>query len=373
VRQPVEVRGEATDLNLAYWSLLLRGTGAGSTALAVVVQSGEEPVEPDGVFLTWTALPPDGEYELVLSARDHAGHEATATVAVNVDRTRPAPPAGFTGEVEPGGAAFLRWLPGSEPDLAGYRLLRGGVVAHELAPDATTARDQGLFEGRYDYTLVAFDRAGNESTPAGPVSLVIDTTPPDAQLLRPRVGARVAGVVQIVGTAASADDFREYRLLVAIAPPPSLPLLLRSSPVSTHAALLAQWDTTPVADGTEATLLLEAEDTTGNIARVSVTVLVDHAAPAAPQGLVAAVTGEDVELTWQPNDEPDLLGYVLLRDGTPIGASGSAGGTDLRELALPGTSFLDAERPDGSYSYQVVALDTAGNASPPSPPAAALI
>ncbi|HUP24048.1 MAG TPA: CARDB domain-containing protein [Thermoanaerobaculia bacterium] len=373
VRQPVDVRGEATDLNLASWSLLLRGAGAGSTGLAVVLQSGEEPVGPDGVFLIWTALPPDGEYELVLSASDHAGHEATAAVAVNVDRTPPAMPAGFTGEVQPGGGAMLHWQPGSEPDLAGYRLLRGGVVAHELAPDAATARDQGLFEGRYDYTLVAFDHAGNESTPAGPVSLVIDTTPPDAQLLRPRAGERVAGVVEIVGTAASADDFREYRLLMAIAPPPSLPMLLRSSPVPAYAALLGQWDTTPVADGTEATIVLEAEDTTGNVARVSVTVLVDHTAPAAPQGLVATVTGDDVELTWQPNGEPDLLGYVLLRDGTPVGAAASAGGTDLRELALPGTSFLDAERPDGSYSYQVVALDAAGNASPPSPPATALI
>jgi flagellar hook assembly protein FlgD len=373
VRQPTEVRGEATDLNLASWSLLLRGAGAGSTGFAVVLEGGEEPVGPDGVFLTWAALPPDGEYELVLSASDHAGHEATATVAVNVDRTPPGMPAGFAGEVEPGGAALLRWQPGSEPDLAGHRLLRGGVVADELGPDAATARDQGLFEGRYEYTLVAFDHAGNESTPAGPVSLVIDTTPPDAQLLRPRSGERVAGVVEIVGTAASADDFREYRLLMAIAPPPSLPVLLRSSPVSTHAALLGQWDTTPVADGTEATLVLEAEDTTGNVARVSVTVLVDHVAPAAPQGLVATVTGDDVELTWQPNGEPDLLGYVLVRDGTPVLTSGSAGGADLRELAVPGTSFLDVDRPDGTYSYQVVALDAAGNASSPSPPATALV
>ena len=371
VREPLAVRGEASDANLGSWTLSLHGVEGAPAGFTVELGHGEEGVAANGALLTWAALPPDGRYELRLLVRDLAGNETVAGVVVEVDRTPPLPPQGFAGTVEPGGAAVLRWHAGLGPDLAGYQLLRNGMVVSEPPANATSATDAGLFEGRYEYTLVAVDRAGNASEPAGPVALLLDTTPPEIELLRPRTGERVGGVVDIVGTAASSDDLHEFRVLLASASTPAEPALIRRSPVPTRSDLLGQWNSAGVPDGSGASVVLEAEDIAGNVARVSVAVIVDHGAPAVPDGLAASVTGDDVDLTWQPNSEADLLGYVLLRDGAPVVSS--SGDADLRSVALRESAYRDLDLPDGAYAYQVLAVDQAGNVSGPSAPVAAAL
>ncbi|HVS66651.1 MAG TPA: FlgD immunoglobulin-like domain containing protein [Thermoanaerobaculia bacterium] len=374
IREPVAIAGEASDANLASWTLTLAPAGGGGAP--VELASGVTPVDAGDVLLTWAALPPDGEHLLRLTVTDHAGNQSIDSVTVAVDRAPPAPPTGFAGTVE-GDDVQLSWQTSPEPDLAGYRLTRGGVVVAELGATETSAIDGGRFEGRYEYRLVAFDHAGNESSPAGPVSLVIDTTPPNASILRPRPGERVSGSVEIVGTAASAEDFLEYRLLIAVSPPPAEPILLRRSPAATTSGVLGLWDTSGAPEGEEVGLTLEAEDTSGNVARVSIVLTVDNEPPAVPEGLVASVAGDgagdDVDLSWQANVESDLLGYVLLRDGVTIDALGRPTGGDLRDVALTGTSHRDADRPDGTFSYRVIAIDRAGNASAPSAPALATV
>src|SRR5262249_43330518 len=66
----------------------------------------------------------------------------------------------------------------------------------------------------------------------------------------------------------------------------------------------------------------------------SVTVGVGNTAPPSPPtGLAAEVERSDVQLTWNPNPEPDVVGYVVLRDGERIGTS-----------AAP--AYLDPGRPN---------------------------
>lgn len=87
--------------------------------------------------------------------------------------------------------------------------------------------------------------------------------------------------------------------------------------------------------------------------------LADSATPAAPLGATVAGTKALAVVTWQPNPESDLAGYLVFRaasaDGpwTPVSAL----------LARP--YFQDAAPPAGAV-YAVRAVDTSGNRSPSS-------
>jgi Tol biopolymer transport system component/fibronectin type 3 domain-containing protein len=86
----------------------------------------------------------------------------------------------------------------------------------------------------------------------------------------------------------------------------------------------------------------------------------DVVAPAAPTGLVAAVEGPDVALSWTPPFDADVARYVIVRDGAAIASSTAA-------------QHRDVGRPNGRYRYQVRAVDGAGNESTPSDEAVAIV
>lgn len=81
----------------------------------------------------------------------------------------------------------------------------------------------------------------------------------------------------------------------------------------------------------------------------------DTFAPAAPQSL-AAIGGQGViNLIWEPNSEPDLAGYIVLRGEAPDGTLQRLTPDPIRE-----TTFADrTARPGVRYVYAVVAVDTA--------------
>ena len=100
-------------------------------------------------------------------------------------------------------------------------------------------------------------------------------------------------------------------------------------------------DTNTVFDST--TIAARADDTTP---------------PATPTGLTAgAPTANRIPLSWQPSaDDVQVADYEIYRDGgqTPIGTSAT-------------TTFTDTGlEPDHNYTYAVIAVDNAGNASAPS-------
>jgi large repetitive protein len=66
-----------------------------------------------------------------------------------------------------------------------------------------------------------------------------------------------------------------------------------------------------------------------------------------------------ITLNWSgATDNVGVTGYRVFRDGVQL-------------AEVSGTSYVDTTvSPDTSYSYTVVALDAAGNVSPPSAPAA---
>lgn len=88
--------------------------------------------------------------------------------------------------------------------------------------------------------------------------------------------------------------------------------------------------------------------------------------PPPPSRLDALPEGNLVRLLWEPVPAADLAGYVIFRaegDGAPV---------RLTPQPVADTFFSDTTVTSGRrYRYSVVAVDAAGNASPPSPEAVA--
>ena len=88
----------------------------------------------------------------------------------------------------------------------------------------------------------------------------------------------------------------------------------------------------------------------------------DKFAPAVPTGLSTVPGTRSIELVWNRNTEKDFASYRIYRDGKKIADGATA----------PSYSDRDVQ-PKVKYSYQVSAIDTAGNESAKSPPADAVI
>lgn len=367
VKAATPVAGTASDANFLDYRLEV-APGAAASGGWVEVGRGGQPV--DGGLLDWKALPPDGEHSLRLVVRDRAGNQSEARVALTVDLTPPAPPAGLAAERVGHDDVRLTWAANGEGDLVGYHVLRNGQrqTAAPIAP--TRFDDLDLAHGPYRYTVTAVDRAGWESAPSAPADVEVDLVGPEVRIALPGAGSAVSGRVAVRGTAYAPRDFAEYRLSVGAGDGGGGWQLLRRSPVPVSDAVLGEWDASGLADGAPYTLLLEADDLAGNRAEARVAVTVDHRPPGRPEGLTATVEGADVLLAWQPVPDDDLAGYLVYRDGVLLGGEGAE---DLRALAIAETASADRARPDGTFVYQVAAIDRAGNLGPASDPAEATL
>ena len=94
--------------------------------------------------------------------------------------------------------------------------------------------------------------------------------------------------------------------------------------------------------------------------------------PHAPAGLETVPGGatpvdRSIDLSWRPNTDPDLAGYIVYRQ--EIDSKGVAAGTATRLNPIPvvGPAYRDHTAIAGHrYAYYVTAVDTAGNESGPS-------
>ncbi len=367
VTGPGPIRGSVTDASLGAWLL---EAAAGAPAAAYQwdpIASGRSTIE-DGVLGDWSPLPPDGLYTLKLTASDKVGLKADARVSVVVDTTPPATPTGLAAGVtrvsDTHGSVRITWTPNTEPDLAGYLVRRDEAELHAGIQESAVWDDGERLEGRYVYSVVAVDRAGNRSAPAR-LPVRIDVTPPAVSFSSPAEGAAVSGAVEVRGTAYSADDFAEYRLLVGAGDAPSSWTLVQRSTVAVAAARLGEW--LALVDGTYR-LALEAEDTNGNAARATRGVVVDTKPAAAPvlTAVVKEATPADaLRPEWEPSASTDVVGHLVYRNGRLANATSLVLG-DLSGYVVPGRAYEDRSLPDGTHCYRVVALDRAGNSSQPS-------
>ena len=179
------------------------------------------------------------------------------------------------------------------------------------------------------------------------------------------------------GAEATPLAFNVYRLTPkpqAAAPPAGKPAAAPAVPVKPEAPVnptpltAAKLDLPGVTMGTEQCFAVRSVHVIQTVAiesDASPTACVtptDVFPPAAPQNVGLVLLDAAIELVWDAGSEPDIAGYTVLR--------GDAPGDTLRPLTpspIRESTFRDATvRPGARYIYAVVAVDKAGNASPPS-------
>ncbi len=359
INEPFDINGTVNDPFLQEYILEIAGAACSSAANWSVLRTGTQTIE-NGTISSLRPLPADGAYCIRLSAFDFLGNTSEAQVSFTIDTTPPSAPS-LSGSLAPGSGVSLAWQGNTEPDLAGFNLYRNTKKINTRLISETAYLDQDLTEGEYTYTVRAVDLAGLESGDSNEVVFTLDLTPPAAIIDVPRDGSVVRDYMDIKGRAYSADDFREYRVFCGFGENPESWQMLRRSPVPVSYGVLVRWDAAYLADGLY-TIRLEAEDLNGNINVTTVSVTVDNTPPAAPVLLTAAADGSIVDLAWKANVEPDLAGYLVYRGGQLANEDGPLVG-DLVPYLLTGLAFEDADVPDGTHAYYLVAMDLAGNMS----------
>src|SRR5581483_9978552 len=122
-------------------------------------------------------------YQYTVTAYDAAGNvspsSATASITTS-DTTPPTVPTGLTATAVSGHEIDLSWQSSTDNvGVAGYALYRDGAFL-TLITSANTYADTGLPDGTsYQYTVTAYDAAGNVSAPTNPVgAFTPDVTAP---------------------------------------------------------------------------------------------------------------------------------------------------------------------------------------------------
>jgi chitodextrinase len=279
-----------------------------------------------------------------LPATSPVATPAAAPAPAEPDTAPPTQPQNLeaTGSPE---AATLAWTgSGDDVGVEGYEVLRGEErVARVAIPQA---RVTGLRAGeRYCYSVVAFDAAGNRSQPSATACVVVpDVTPPTPPAA---LAAALASPAEVkLEWAASTDD-------VAVA---GYEILRGDEVVGTAREPRARLS--GLRPGRRHCFSVRALDAAGNRSgRVepACVAVPDVTPPTAPSGLALQARPGRVDLRWEPaSDDVGVAGYEVLRDGAVVARSAHA------SAAESGLS------PARRYCYSVLALDAAGNRSPPS-------
>jgi len=289
-----------------------------------------------------------GNQAVTLTVRDVASKTATDTMWVNVtaDAIPPVADAGPGRRIDLGQQVALDGSASSDNVAVAIftwtfvdgspQTLSGSSVAYTF----TTV-------GNATVTLTVTDYAGNFDSGLTWVDVVADVLPPVAN-----AGADVTialGDTVTLDGSGSSDNVGVVNFTWVVQETSEV---LYGSPVGYE----------PAAGGT-LTVELTVSDAAGNTATdvLLVTVVApDTTPPATPTGLTAAAADPGaVVLSWSPNGEPDLAGYLVFRlnaDGNPV---------QLNAVPMTGTTYADAGlEPGRTYRYVIVAVDDSGNASP---------
>jgi putative cell wall-binding protein/fibronectin type 3 domain-containing protein len=251
----------------------------------------------------------------------------------------------------------LTWTE-AQDDVAvtGYRLYRDGVLLATTSAGTRTFVVSGLTPGAvHAFVVEAVDASGNEST-SGPTLVVgtrdtvAPTWPADASL----TASSVTGTSVTLTWSEATDN-------VAVA---GYRLYRGTTLVGTTSSEVRTLTVTGLSPATSSTFTVQAVDGVGNESTTgpstSATTL-DTVAPTWPAGAsltASSVAATSLTLSWSAaTDNLGVAGYVVLRDGVEIGTTSA----DERSLAVTGLS------PGRAYTFEVQAVDAAGNVSADGP------
>ena len=273
---------------------------------------------------TDTALA-DGTYLYEVSAVDDAGESTSkASVSATVNNEPPTAPTNLSASAN-GSNVNLSW--NTVNDATSYNVYRDSSLLESTTANAFT--DTALADGTYLYEVSAVDDAG-ESTSKASVSATVNNAAPAAptNLSASANGSNVNLSWDEVSDATSYNVYRDSNLI--------------ASP-TTNA-----FTDTALADGTYLYEVSAVDDAGESTSKASVSATVNNEPPAAPTNLTASANGSNVNLTWNTVD--DATSYKVYRDSSLIASPTS-------------NAFTDTALADGTYLYEVSAVDDAGEST----------
>ncbi|NVM31497.1 MAG: hypothetical protein HWN65_21845, partial [Candidatus Helarchaeota archaeon] len=316
----------------------------------------------------------DGQiYWYKITAVDDGGPSQNVgepSVAVNgtpQDTTDPAQVTGLQVFVIPEGDQLdLQWDDVNfTGDVDGYRIYRNTTISGFQLIDTTTDtwyNDTTVTNGDpYWYKVAAIDEVPNEGNYSTAVNgTPWDSVPPDPVTITPDpVAAIPAGkALNISWTANTSSDVAGYWIYNSTSEFGTYTLLTSVSDPTTyyvHSGLI---------DGQEYWYKVSAYDEVlnpGANTTAKKAIPTDETAPTQVQGVNVTVidTGNELNITWTANSEPDLFVYRLYRSITS-GFTPNQGNL-LANVTHPQIYYLDSGLTDGTtYYYRITAVDDGG-------------
>lgn len=310
-----------------------------------------------------SGLTSGSSYTYAVQAYDTADHISVLSPAsshsTNPDDQAPTTPGGVTAVASGSATINIAWTASNDlpnpggSGVDGYQIYRNNSTTPTYTvTDGTSFADSNVTAGTtYTYTVRAVDQKGNVSapsnvvsatpvvnpncqgSPSAPTGLAIDSTTLTSVTFHwepstPSADCAVAGYrifsgTNLVGTVTDGTSFSATAL----------------EPNTVYAFTVVAFD-----DGAHASQASTV---------LSVTTPADTDAPTAPGSATATVSSAgQVTLSWTAaTDNLGVTGYRIYRNGTVY-----------RNVGTTQLSLIDSQvSPDTDYSYQVSALDRAGN------------
>ena len=199
-------------------------------------------------------------------------------------------------------------------------------------------------------------------------SLVVSWAPPALSLARPiqdpspQDGALPS---RSVTSFAGSSGYNIYEVPPPTASADSTSAAPALKPLNAALMTSTRFEDSRIEFGAERCFAVRSQQTLGTVtlesagSQTACVTPVDTFAPAPPRSLAAVASEGAISLIWEPNEEPDLTGYLVLR--------GEAPGEKLQALTnapIPDTTYRDTTVRSGvAYVYAVVAVDKANNIS----------
>ena len=308
----------------------------------------------DGVLLTSTAstsfsdqnVEPETTYGYTVVATDTVGNVSPPSAlasATTGSGLAPDPPTGLAASYA-STQINLSWTAAQDPDgtVTGYDVYRNGTRVATTA--STTYSDSSISETvPYTYTVDAYDAGGDVSSLSSPLVATAPDDQPPSSPASPKVTLAAKSIA--LSWAASSDNvavtgYRVYRNGNALA--------TTTAKSYTDAA---------VSQGGAYSYQVVALDAAGNISLPSATktiVFPDTTKPSAPSKLTLTPAKASIALKWAAStDNVAVTAYRVYRASTLIAT-----------VASPTLAYTSTGLKSGtSYSFHVIAMDAAGNAS----------
>jgi hypothetical protein len=236
--------------------------------------------------------------------------------------------------------AMIEWQPQATPaSIELDRLLDGAIVPSKKPSEPKPATKPGAKTKTKTKPTPA-----PKTTPTAPAKPLFESTPaapPEVKLRASNQPSDTGGIIDRTAESGQTYHYTAQRVRSVTLP--------GSSPATTHKLELRSSVSPPI------TIFLR-----------------DTFPPSAPTGLAAIPGGttpadRSIDLSWDPNTDSDLAGYIVYRQLIPPTGALTGPPTRLNSTPTSGPAFRDQTAASGQrYSYRVTAIDTAGNQSAPS-------